>query len=193
MKSIKIIGCFLFLLMTGTLVQAQSKTYKLVSGSTMKISGGSNAHDWSEEVKTMSGSASIDTDRKTKFTLAQLTFKADVKSIKSTKGSVMDDKTHEALNADKYPYITFDLVEVKSVSVVAGGFWITTQGNLSMNGVKKLIDLDVKAIMNSNGTISFEGNKSFNMSLYGIDPPTAMMGTMKVKDPVRIDFKVTYQ
>lgn len=192
MKAKGIFGIVAVVMFLTTPVVAQ-KSYKLIGGSTMKISGGSNSHDWSEEVKTMSGSATIATDNKTTFTLSQLNFKAEVKSIKSTKGSIMDNKTYEALNAEKYPYITFDLVKVKTVSAVSGGFWLTTQGNLTMNGVKKLMDIDVKAIINTNGSVSFEGNKSFNMSLFGIDPPTAMMGAMKVKDAVRVDFKVTYQ
>lgn len=193
MKAVNIISGFLICMLISFQAQSQSRTYKLVSGSSMKISGDSNAHEWEEQVKKMSGSATAETDGKTTFTLSQLNFKAEVKSIESSKGSIMDDKTYDALNADKYPYITYDLSKVKTVSAVQGGFWLTTEGYLTMNGVKKLMAIDVKAIINSNGSVSFEGNKSFNMSLFGIDPPTAMMGAMKVKDPVRIDFKVTYQ
>ncbi|MFN3940463.1 MAG: YceI family protein, partial [Chitinophagales bacterium] len=177
---------------TSSPVIAQNR-YQLSGSSSMIISGGSNTHDWTEEVQNMSGTATISTDGKSTFNLTQLQFKAEVKSIKSTKGIIMDNKTYDALNADKHPYITFDLVNVKSITAVSGGFLLTTQGVLSINGVQKRMDMDVKARIHSNGTISFEGNKSLNMGDFGVEPPTAMMGAMKVKDMIRIDFKVTYQ
>jgi polyisoprenoid-binding protein YceI len=173
-------------------VQAQVASYNVSSGSSkMKIYGGSNAHDWDETVKKVSGSGKmqIGTDV---LTIEQLSFKADVKSIESTKGSIMDEKTWDALKSDKHPYITFELDKVLKSSPVSGGMWLNTQGYLTIAGVKKLVKLDVKALYTGPTSIAFEGSKTFNMSEFGIDPPTALMGSMKVKDEVKIQFKVFY-
>lgn len=173
-------------------VQAQVASYNVSSGSSkMKIYGGSNAHDWDETVKKVSGTGKmqIGTDA---ITIEQLSFKADVKSIESPKGSIMDEKTWDALKSDKHPYITFELDKVLKASPVTGGMWLNTQGYLTIAGVKKLVKLDVKALYTSPSSIAFEGSKTFNMSEFGIDPPTALMGSMKVKDEIKIQFKVFY-
>ncbi len=169
---------------------AQTASYKVAGSSKMKITGSSNVHEWEETVNKTSGNASIDASEN--FTVDQLVFKAEVTSIKSTKGSIMDNKTYEALKSDKHPYITFELDKIIKASAVAGGYWLNTQGYLTIAGSKKLVKLDVKAIINSDGSIAFEGTKVFNMSDFGIDPPTAMMGSMKVGDEVKIQFKIYY-
>jgi hypothetical protein len=36
--------------------------------------------------------------------------------------------------------------------------------------------------------IRFKGSKQFKMTEYGVKPPTLMLGTMKVGDPVTVSF-----
>ncbi|HAE13030.1 MAG TPA: hypothetical protein DCG24_02300 [Bacteroidetes bacterium] len=188
----KLISFFLCLMISGGVVLSQTN-YTLSSGSSkMKITGGANVHEWDETVNKLSGDARI-TIGSDVFDIISLNFKADVKSIESSKGSIMDDKTYEALKASKYPYITFELDKVLKASPVSNGYWLNTQGYLTIAGSRKLVKLDVKAIYTDASSIAFEGTKTFNMSEFGIDPPTAMMGSMKVKDEVKIQFKVYYK
>ena len=181
---------FLALFLLPFCLSAQTASYKVSGSSKMKITGSSNVHEWEENVNKTTGNASMDASEN--FQIDQLVFKAEVTSIKSTKGSIMDNKTYEALKSDKHPYIIFELDKVLKASPVSGGYWLNTQGYLTIAGTKKLVKLDVKAILNSDGSIAFEGTKVFNMSEFGIDPPTAMMGSMKVGDEVKIKFKIYY-
>jgi polyisoprenoid-binding protein YceI len=160
--------------------------------SRMKILGDSNVHEWEEYVKEVGGNASIRANSKEDFVIESLSFKAKVKSIESTKGSIMDNKTYDALEADDHPYITFTLDKVIKSTPVDQGVWLNTKGWLTVAGIKQYINLDVKAIFSGPEKIRFEGSKSFKMSDFGIDPPTAMMGSMKVKDEITIKFNVVY-
>jgi hypothetical protein len=38
----------------------------------------------------------------------------------------------------------------------------------------------------------FSGKQKIDMTLYGVEPPKALMGTIKTGKDVVVDFKVTY-
>jgi len=42
-----------------------------------------------------------------------------------------------------------------------------------------------------NGEIQFTGSQELLMTDFGIDPPTAVFGTIRSKDEIRIEFDVT--
>ena len=170
-----------------------SLNYKVDNNqSKMKILGDSNAHEWEEFVNELDGKAVINAESKESFSIESLSFRAKVESIESTKGKIMDGKTYDALKMEEHPYITFKLDKVVKSSPVDQGVWLNTKGYLNIAGVEKYVDMDVKAIFSNSKSIRFEGTKTFNMSEFGISPPTAMMGSMKVKDEVTIKFNIIY-
>ena len=44
----------------------------------------------------------------------------------------------------------------------------------------------------SDGSVQFIGSVTFNMTNFNIDPPTAVMGTIKTGDEITIKFQVIY-
>jgi polyisoprenoid-binding protein YceI len=111
-----------------------------------------------------------------------------VESIKSTKGKLMDSKTYDAFNAEKYPFIVYNVTSVK-VNQSAGV--LDAKGTLTMAGVSRPVDLQAKYKVLPSGDLQITVSKSLKMTEFKMDPPTAMMGTIKVGDEVTVSFDVT--
>lgn len=88
-KFIMIIG----ILVAGIRLQAQNQ-YTLGSDHKITINGSSNVHDWEETAQTATGDASVIWNTDGSFVIKSFNLKVSVKSIKSDKGSVMDNKTY---------------------------------------------------------------------------------------------------
>jgi polyisoprenoid-binding protein YceI len=94
----------------------------------------------------------------------------------------MNEHMRKALKADQNPQISWklDSYEVNGASVVV-------DGKLTIAGRENTIQLKGTGAA-ENGQIRFKGSKQFNMTEYGVKPPSLMMGTMKVRDPVTVSF-----
>jgi polyisoprenoid-binding protein YceI len=114
-----------------------------------------------------------------------------VKTIKSTKGSIMDNKTYDALRANDHPNIYFKLDKVAGMNNRGGVYDINVVGNLFIAGVNNKIEMYVQGKTGGDGSITFSGSKKLKMTDYKIKPPTALMGTMTVGDEIEIVFQVT--
>jgi hypothetical protein len=55
-----------------------------------------------------------------------------------------------------------------------------------MAGVTKPVDLNLTYKILPGGELQITGSKQLTMSEFKMEPPTAMMGTIKVGDPVEV-------
>jgi len=149
------------------------------SESSMKISGTSTLHDWEIIVETFTGKAKVNDGKMT-----SASFVADVKSLKSGTSS-MDDNTYKALKEKDYPKITFI-----STGIAESNGKMTLKGNLTIAGVTKPISISATREKWAEPTMTVKGFHTFNMSEFGIDPPRAMLGTIRTGDEVTITFKL---
>lgn len=94
----------------------------------------------------------------------------------------MNEHMRKALKADKNPQISW-----KMTSYDVQGASVTVDGKLTIAGKENAIQLKGTGTAD-NGVIRFKGSKQLNMTEYGVKPPSLMMGTMKVRDPVTISF-----
>ena len=119
-------------------------TYVLAKGYTVSIHGTSNLHDWDENVTTVSGESGVSWNGNTSFDLTAMNIKMEVKSIKSTEGSMMNNNTYKALKADDHPEIVFALAtQLQGIPVDSKGKVIEAKVNLSIAGVTKAVDMSV--------------------------------------------------
>jgi polyisoprenoid-binding protein YceI len=160
--------------------------YKLKSHKT-SVSGTSSLHEWESEVKQLEWSGLLSIEDKKLVVVKDVVVKIVVTSIKSTKGSMMDNKTYEAFNYKKNPSINFKLVSIK-ISGTGNEYILDATGALTMAGASKNIGIAVKAKLLPNGDVQLTGNKKINMKDFGMEPPTAMLGTIKVGEEVTITF-----
>lgn len=160
------------------------------SGFTMTIKGTSNLHDWESSVKELRATGNLTADATGLQSISALSVDIPVKSIKSTKGSVMDNKTYDALQANKFPTITYKL-DKATVTKKGDGYDVNANGSLTMAGVTNKVDMVVRGKTNTDGSITFTGSRKIKLPDYKIKPPTALLGTVTVGDEVEVVFKVT--
>jgi len=156
----------------------------------MTIAGTSNLHDWTTNVQEISLVAEMELVNGYVSTVGTVTMSAKVNSIKSDKGSVMDGKTREALKGDKHPNITYKLKQVEIAQLKDKISKLSTEGTLSIAGVTKPVKMDVFARQLPNGEIEVWGAHALSMKDYGMQAPTALMGSIKTGDKVTINYSV---
>lgn len=172
-----------------TLVAQDSKV--VLAESKLKVLGTSNLHDWEIDAKAMSGKATMAIEAGDLKSIKNLDFAVEVEQLKSGK-SGMDNNTFKALNSKTYKTINYKLVSVSKITEIsAGNFTVETQGDLTISGVTKRINQTFTVKIIGKKAV-FSGKTKIDMTVYGVKPPTALMGTIKTGKDVTVDFKVTY-
>lgn len=159
--------------------------YKLDSkNSSILVKGTSTIHDWEMIVKAPTSSFTLQEDQ----SLERLTsgsFTVAVASIESDK-NIMNKKAWEALKEKKFPQIKAKLLQVSQ-----NGNSGTVQMELNIAGKTQKITDDFK-FTNGSGKIQIEGVLDLKMTDFGVEPPTAMMGTIKTGDEIKVEYKLVY-
>ncbi|HOZ87535.1 MAG TPA: YceI family protein [Bacteroidia bacterium] len=169
------------------------KQYVLAKDYSVTIHGTSNLHAWDETVGLVSGNGTFTPNSDGSSNLEDINIKMEVRSIRSSKGAVMNNNTYKALKADVYPQIIFSISSpVKSIQINTVEKTITAKGNLTIAGVTKPVNLLVKIVMLPQGRLLFEGSQSIKMTDYNIKPPTALLGTLKTGNEITIRFKTSF-
>ncbi|MBK8289874.1 MAG: YceI family protein [Flammeovirgaceae bacterium] len=169
--------------LTSSLAFSQ-KAYSLKSHK-VTVDGTSSLHDWTSEVTKLEWAGQLTVEGTSVKTVQNVTVTIPVKSIKSEKGGMMDDKTYEAFIEEKNPTITFKLTN----ATVSGGN-VKANGSLTMAGVTKPIVMNVAAKVMSDGSVHLSGSQAINMKDFQMIPPKAVMGTIKVGEKITLLFEL---
>jgi hypothetical protein len=174
-------------------LSAQTTSYQSIpSNSSIKVLGSSNIHDWTMKDNDLSaGAAFIFKDGKLSDMTA-LNFTMKVKNLKSDE-ELLNTRAYKALNAEKYSTINFKLSAATATPLANGHYTIKASGKMQISGVTKDIVLYADAVQNSDQTVSCTGTAKLKMSDYGISPPTFMLGALKVKDDVTINYNLKFK
>jgi len=156
----------------------------------MSISGTSNLHDWATSVENIQLQAEMELVNGFVSSVGTATLTAHVESIKSDKGTIMDNKTKEALKGDKHPLITYRLKQVDISEQKNKISLLKTEGSLRIAGVTKQVKMDVYARQLPNGDVEVWGGNDIKMSQYGMKAPTALLGSIKTGDDVKVTFSI---
>ena len=168
----------------------QSQSYNLTN-SDFTITGTSNLHDWESEVTQVNWSGNFTFSEGGLESINNVRVTIPVTGIESSKGRIMDKKTHEALNSDKHPRITFTMSSC--VLRKSGDHMLATaKGQLTVAGASRTVAIPVRIDQLANGQIKATGDYNLRMTDYGIDPPTALLGTLTTGDEVGLHFKLTF-
>ncbi|MFM8448532.1 MAG: hypothetical protein ACKOAY_00365 [Haliscomenobacter sp.] len=172
--------------LTGVLITEQS---------TLALNGSSNVNKFSCACTQKFTPIELHATMSSNRTLA--TFDRSVLKIATTKldcgQKMMNRDMYETLKADHYPYI---LIELKKVHFPLGitlddcAEWVELDAEtvITIAGTARKVPLKVKARNLASGRFQFKSAQSVNMTDFGITPPTAMMGAVKVKDAISINF-----
>jgi hypothetical protein len=185
MKAKQMLTAMIMLLFLQVLhVEAQSlkvKNYK------MTVKGTSTLHDWVSNVEKLECKTSCLIEGNKLVDIKDVLITIPVESIKSEKGKIMDNKTYDAFNYEKYPSIVFTLSNEK---INAATLTAELNGSLVMAGTSRPIKLMTNYKILSNGDLQITGAKKIKMTEFNMEPPVAMMGTIKVGDEVTISFDI---
>lgn len=187
---------YLILLIFGSIAVSSNLraqvSYKLNSSkdNLVKISGKSNVHDWTmnaENPVCEASFAAFSAEDNVPKSLTSLNFSVNAKSLKSESTS-MNNRTYKAIKADAYPQITFKLREATVTPQQKNKFTVNATGTLTIAGVSKVISLQVNGEVKSDNTIVCSGQENIRLTDYGIQPPSFMLGAMKVGNDLSIAF-----
>jgi polyisoprenoid-binding protein YceI len=159
----------------------------------VKLNGTSNIHDW--EMKAMKGTseASFLVDAKGKVTsISKLSFTLPAINLKS-EHTAMDNNTYKALNTAKNPNITFVGASATITSTGGDNYQLSCQGKMTIAGVTKQTELLATGKYNPTAkSFTVTGVKKMKMTDYNVQPPKALLGTIKTGDDISISYNVTF-
>jgi len=172
--------------------QIFSQSYKVSNASSdLKVYGTSSLHDWHVDAEDVKGSIQIEVTEET-LKINKLNVEIISESLKSGKKS-MDKNTYKALETDKYSSIKFNYLSTKNITKVNDNTYnVEAYGNLTITGNTQKILLKFK-LNTVDNTVSIIGEKSIKMTSYGVEPPTALLGTIKTGDDLTIKFNIKLQ
>jgi len=169
---------------------AQETAKLLPEKSSITISGTSTLHDWEEEVQNFNVNLTLDFQNNKITEIHNVDVVCQSTSITSDY-DIMTNKTHNALRAEQHPEITFDMINIEKLTVQDHNFSGVLTGNLNMAGVTRRIRVEFSG-SNGGNIISIKGSKQINMSDFNIEPPTAIMGTLKTGEQVVVSFNLKF-
>lgn len=192
----KILPLLVVLLFTAGTAFAQDITLTASESSSMIIDGDSNVHNWEAEATQVNGTLvlqnieSVTAENLTPESFKSLSLTIPVEGIDAESGGLKKN-IHKYMKKDDYPNVTFELNNVTDISNQNGSLLITGNGVITATGNDYTADMQVTATV-QNGNIHFTGEKELLMTDFGIDPPTAVFGTIRSHDEVIIRFDVSF-
>ena len=188
---IKIAALLIVLSPFGVMAQA---VYKLRPANDVyiKVFGTSNVHDWTMTSAGMESQGVFKFNAKDELVgLTGFNFTVRATSLKSGKSS-MDSRTYKSILADEFPKIVYQLKSTTVNQLSANKFQLQTSGNLTIAGTTQAIGMNVIVVVNADRSITCTGSEKLKLTDYKIDPPSFMLGAMKVGNDLTIKFELTY-
>lgn len=116
----------------------------------------------------------------------QIQLELPIASLKSGK-AIEDAEMMRRVDARRYPTIRGKVTEVKESS---GGRY-HMRGDLTFHGVTKPVEGEVSMSTDGDSTIVFEGQETFDIRDFGVQPPKILM--LKVHPDVNVRVRVVAQ
>lgn len=106
----------------------------------------------------------------------------------------MNRDLNEALRADANPEIVFELAHMSLQTELAGegeSHRMRVQGRLTVADSTRSVQFQVSGRLRPDGRLHGAGSTDLQMTDFGIEPPSAMLGLVNVEDEITVRFEVT--
>ena len=158
--------------------------------SILEVHGTSSLHDWHVDAQNQSGTITFNDINSAD--IKNLSFTVRAESLKSGKRG-MDKNTYKALKTDKFKTIDFKLLSISNSQKLSQyEYKLFVVGKLRVSGVEKQIPVELRLKIDNN-KILVEGEKSILMTDFDIEPPKALLGTIKTGNKIRIVFNSVFK
>ncbi|MCH8557953.1 MAG: YceI family protein [Balneolia bacterium] len=170
-------------------------TFVIDNGSsTMVIEGGSTVGSWDADVKVLEGEFKIDMEALGNgvngngiFELS--TFSVPVGNIESDSRR-MNRNIYSYLKEDDHPNITFTMTSAEVTENNGSSYEVLVNGVINAAGADHEVSFTTEVTINGNGSLVINGKKPLNFSDFGIDRPSAMLGTVRADEEIEIVYNL---
>lgn len=157
------------------------------------VEGTSTLHDWRVESTALDGEVLVPEDFFDDDTASGLvpagSATLPARSLKSDKRR-MDSLMHESLATETHPTIEFGLTDATvDGSPSATEATVRATGRLTVAGVTCDVSVSLRVDRSTPDVMVVSGELPLKMTDFGIDPPRAMLGTLKTGDEVTVGFR----
>jgi len=99
--------------------------------------------------------------------------------------------THQdVLEIDSFPDIVYECSRLTASKTGEGQYWLALNGELTMHGVTRTQPVSARVSLNGD-KLRAAGDFSVRQSDYEIKPVSAVGGTIKLKDELKVSFDIT--
>jgi polyisoprenoid-binding protein YceI len=160
------------------------------NGSAVVVKGTSNLHGWEMNLTDFKSGFQINRDQSSVKEISNITFNCRTKDLKS-ESSIMDKKAYDAMKANNNPEIRFTGTSVTGLVSEGSKFRGTAKGRLTVAGQTQDVTLPFNGTFNDR-SVTIDASTDLMMSSFKMNPPTALMGTLKTGDKITISVKLVY-
>lgn len=107
--------------------------------------------------------------------------------------SIMNDDMYNAMKADKFPMIKYELINAHIASGLdtsATRFSLNALGYLTIAGITHEVDFTINVEKLPGGRFRLIGKKSLSMLDYNITPPSHFFGLIRAHDQLVVNFDI---
>lgn len=102
---------------------------------------------------------------------------------------VMTNDFGKTIKANKYPVVSIEFVSFERIPRYDGAEEkFKGKLKISLGGVTKPFEMNCTIETESSGVIHLKGGRDFTFSDFNLEPPSKMMGLVKVQDDLKVNF-----
>jgi hypothetical protein len=164
-----------------------AKPVNCTDGNSVQLNGDSTVRKFSSlssKVKVEGAADPVPANAVYPWTPTAIDISIDVKTLKSD-STTLDDHMYESLKADKFSSVKINLKKFRFENKTA-----IAEGTLTIAGVTNPVEL--RAVQETvDNKMNLKGSYTLQMTDFGIQPPTMMMGTIKTANKIDVVFNVS--
>ncbi len=182
-------------LLVALLAAAPTPAQMLPSG-TLTVAGDSNVRSWTCSTTTFGGSLELaDQGALTPDRLGEAVRSLDIRipvARLDCNNNTMNDHMWDALERDRQPEIRYRMTGYTVIPTSSETAVVDLRGELTIAGTTRPHAVRLTARTLEEGAIRVLGDSPIRMTEFGVEPPRAMLGALRVRDDVmvRIDLRL---
>jgi hypothetical protein len=115
----------------------------------------------------------------------------NVTTLKSEKGTTMDNNAYKAMVSEKYPAIKFSSASATIQNKGGNTFTVTAPGKLSISSGTKDVTLVANGKVNADKSLTLDGSYKLVTTDYNVKAISIMLGAIKTSANVNIKYSLT--
>ena len=190
------------LLMLAAMPLAAQDRVILLPESEVQIDGTSTVDDFTCRAATVRGSGALAGGERTLVKKAALADDTDTDADVRIRVPVatfdcgrrrMNTDLYRALQADAHPFIEYELASAELIDeprTAAGPYRLRAAGRLTIAGTTRAVEVVLEGERLPDGRVQARGQLPLQMSAFGIEPPTALLGLVRAHDDITVRFRL---